>query len=113
MLPKKRRIERKDFGKILKASKKLNSPHFLLNIAIDKDISPSRFSFSISKKVAKSAVDRNRLRRIGYSIIEKNLNRLETGFSAHFVYKKITPVENFGSLEKEILELLSKSSVLE
>ena len=44
----------------------------------------SKFSFSISKKVEKSAVLRNKMRRIGYKVIENELNSIKKGFLGNF-----------------------------
>ncbi len=72
----------------------------------------SKFSFSVSKKVCKSAVDRNRLRRQGYSIISKHIKEIKEENLFIFVFKKGSSVYGFERLEQEILGLLSLSGVL-
>ena len=115
MLPKKRRIEKKEFKYIISKGKRLNSDNLLLYIAkIDQKNIPkvSRFSFSVSKKVCKNAVDRNRLRRVGYSIIEKNIEKIIEKHLLFFVFKKNIISVKFDILEKEVLELLSNALML-
>lgn len=109
MLPKNRRIERKEFPTIITSGKRLNSDSFLLYISPLKETnskSPSKIAFSASKKVEKLAVKRNKLRRWGYSIIRKHLKHVKDGFYMFFVYKKDYNKQSEG-LEKEILGLLS------
>ncbi len=115
MLPKKRRISRKEFPYILSKGKRYNSPHLLLYVAkIDNspETKDSRFSFSISKKVHPLAVDRNKSRRRGYSIINKNLAKIRPGYLCFFSFKKGNGEVSFNDLEKEVLELLSASGVI-
>jgi ribonuclease P protein component len=110
MLPKARRIPKADFLGILKQGKRLNSPHFLLYMAQNKDKIPTRVSFSVSKKVAKNAVDRNTLRRRGYSAIKSFLNGVKGGYFLYFSFK--SKDVSFEQINKEIKELLSASGVL-
>lgn len=114
MLPKNRRIERKNFQYILKNGKRLNSKSFTLYLAKieqNKDFLDTRVSFSVSKKVSKTAVNRNKLRRRGYSIINKHYKSIRKGYYCFFVYKKEYEFD-FMALEREILGLLSSSLVL-
>ena len=69
MLPKNSRIARKDYPSILIKGRRFNSPILTLNMAKIEGFSeatPSKVSFSVSKKVARKAVLRNKLRRRGY-----------------------------------------------
>lgn len=112
MLPKNRRIERSIFSHILSNSNRYNSTYFTLYISpISSKNEPSHFSFSVSKKVSKSAVDRNKKRRQGYSVINKNLKQIKPNFYCFFVFKR---VENskYSEIEKDIIKLLSISGVL-
>jgi len=112
MLPKNRRIERKYFTSLLSHSKKYHSPHFLLFLASqDSKESQSKFSFSVSKKVAKRAIKRNLCRRRGYAVILKHLKEIKPGFFLFFSFKKF-PDTDFKNLETEILNLLRSTSVL-
>ena len=67
---------------------------------------PSCFAFSVSKKICKKAVDRNRLRRQGYSIVSKYILDIIPGFLFFISFKKgIYPI-SFNELEKELISLL-------
>jgi ribonuclease P protein component len=109
MLAKNRRIEKKFFSvqfKNSQTSRRFNSSHLLLSVAKNEN-QTSRFAFSVSKKICKLAVDRNRLRRQGYSIVGKYLENIPDGFLFFFSFKKGQYPVLFSDLEKEIKELLS------
>ena len=75
------------------------------------DVSPSQFSFSVSKKVAKSAVARNRLRRQGYAAIESILSTCKPGFYCMFSYKKGSTALTGIEILKEVQQLVTTASV--
>ena len=66
MLPKKSRIPRKLFTELLSGSRFVHSPHFTLRFKLIPN-SPSKVGVSVSKKVSKSAVIRNTVRRRVYA----------------------------------------------
>jgi len=114
MLPKNRRIERKEFNQIITQGKRYNSQSFTLYLSKiePREASfPSKFSFSVSKKVAKLAVNRNKLRRRGYSIIGRKLEVIKPGFFMFFLYKKGFE-KDYSLLEKEVMGLLSSALVI-
>lgn len=114
MLPKNRRISKKDFSHILSRGKRLNSEHFLLYIApIPDGPSPkSRISFSVSKKVSKTAVERNRQRRRAYSAIGKYIEKIKDGYFLFFSFKKGGDKLKIHTIDNEVSELLSAASML-
>ncbi len=115
MLPQKRRIARKELSLLLTKGKRYNSEHLLLYVGVDSQKNlpkSSRFSFSVSKKVSRNAVDRNKLRRQGYSIIQKHTSVLKSGYMCFFSFKKAKGKLLFSQLEEEIVGLLSSSLVL-
>ncbi|MFZ2522018.1 MAG: ribonuclease P protein component [Minisyncoccia bacterium] len=111
MLPKKNRVSKMEFGEIFKGGKRYNSEHFLLYLAKNKD-KLQKFSFSVSKKVCPKAVQRNKLRRRGYSAISKIVKSMIDGNSGLFVIKKNFSKMSFKALEEEITSLLLKAGVL-
>lgn len=115
MLPKRRRIQRSEFISILSKGNRYNSPHFLLYLVKNQENKPffdSKIAFSVSKKVCPKAVDRNRLRRKGYSIISKNLKYTGQNLLFLFVFKKGSASLPSDQLEKEIHTLLSNALVI-
>lgn len=114
MLPKNRRIERKFFNQTTNSGKRYNSESLVLyvtKISQENGTSPSRFAFSASKKISKLAVDRNKLRRRGYSVILRIINRIKPGYFCFFSYKKGYNTD-FKMLEDEIVGLLSSMGMI-
>lgn len=66
MLPKSKRVERRLFKPLLESKRAAHSPHFSLRSASSES---ARASVSVSKKVSKSAVVRNKVRRRVYSAL--------------------------------------------
>ncbi len=67
MLKKTNRIPRGQFDVVFKTGKRLHSPHLQL-IYVPGE---TAFSVVVSKKIAKQAVVRNRLRRRLYGVVER------------------------------------------
>lgn len=114
MLSKTRRIERKYFNQILSNSKRHNSKSFTLYVSKIEDggaVKGSRWAFSVSKKVIKTAVGRNKQRRRGYSAVAKLVSIVKPGYFLFFVYKKGFETE-YTALEGEIKTLLSSALVI-
>ncbi len=115
MLRKNWRIERKYFPYIVKNATRYNSKHLFLNLAkIPKEDGKgnSRFSFSVPKKVEKSAVKRNKLRRWGYDALLNIKNDIKPGVFCFFIFKRAESKPNFEETRREIAELLSIGSML-
>jgi len=112
MLPKQRRIERKLFPQIISTGKRFNSTHLLLYKVTLEASTPSKFSFSVSKKVCKHAVDRNKHRRRAYSIVSKCIKQAKPSFLCFFSFKKDACSITYKDLEKEIVFLLGSASVI-
>jgi len=108
MLAKNRRIGKEFFSVRFPDSRRFNSPHLTLTVVKNEnEKEPTRFSFSVSKKVRKLAVDRNRLRRQGYSIVGEHLAEIPDGFLFFFSFKKAAYPVSSAELEKEICGLLN------
>ena len=104
MLPKSTRIPRKLFKPILESRKYFNSEHFSLRTASSEHV---RVAVSVSKKVSKSAVIRNKIRRRVYSEFRNIISTLKP--SLYLVVAK-TGAEKVKSehLRSELADLLKK-----
>ncbi len=113
MLSQTRRITREEFKK-LGRGRAFHSPLLSLFVytidgataTAEKQL--SKFAFSCSKKVSKSAVVRNKLRRRGYVGVRKMLSKVPPGFFFVFVYKKGAEKSTYQEVEKEVQDLLKK-----
>ena len=105
MLPKKNRADTNEIDRIFKEGSSLNSPsltfRYLKNAGATTNI-----SFIAPKSVAKLAVKRNLLRRLGYNAIEKHINRFPPLLTGVFIFKKYN--DDVLILENEIKNILSK-----
>ncbi len=78
------------------------------------DIKDLKIGFVVGKKVHKSAVKRNKLKRQMREVVRLLLkeNKLKTGFHVAFIAKpEIFGVE-YGEIEKDVLGVLKRSSIL-
>ena len=105
MLPKKNRADKKAVEKIFKQGKFINSPSLTFKFILTQHSAP-RISFVVPKKVAKKAVERNLLRRRGYSALEKFFNKLPAGLLGVFIFSKNKVSTQI--LEEEIKSILNK-----
>jgi ribonuclease P protein component len=106
MLKKKNRADKKDIDYLFKKGKFLSFPNLTFKFLIDNNSSIPRISFITPKSVAKLAVKRNFLRRLGYNILKKYINNFPSGVIGVFVFKKYQDDKLI--IENEIKNTLSK-----
>ena len=110
MLASKNRIQKALFGKIaqngvLKHTKFFSAKCFRLDKKEIKSLPAGRhgrFSIVISKKVAKTAVKRNILKRRFYSIFEKFLSKIKEPVGIIVYIKKGGEELSFTEIKKEV-----------
>lgn len=105
MLPKNKRVPRKLFKPLLESNKYFNSTNFSLRSAPSKE---TRVAVSVSKKISKHAVIRNRVRRRVYSSIRELLPNLSNNFFL-IVAKPGAEKIKGDKLKSELGELFKKS----
>ncbi|MEK7460470.1 MAG: ribonuclease P protein component [Patescibacteria group bacterium] len=110
MLPKKNRIPRKDFPASNRQGFRVFSP--LFSVVFYKNGKEPSVSVVVSKKVAKNAVTRNRIRRIFYALAERNLKNLKSPAMMIFYPKKESTGTESQTLTKEIEIALIKANLL-
>ena len=110
VLPKNKRISRIEF-KNLTNGKVFYSKFFLIKTFIVPK-NQLRFAVSVSKKVASKAVDRNRLRRYGYTSLQSLWTNLQDGNFGHIMAQKGASKLSFDEVRSEIETLLTKAHLL-
>lgn len=105
MLPKKDRADTKAVEKVFKEGKFLGSPTLFLRY-LRNDDKGVKISFIAPKSVAKMAIERNLLRRRGYTALKKLISQFPVGFIGVFVFKKYQ--NSIFILENEIKKMLVK-----
>lgn len=103
MLSRTHRLSREGFKKI-RWTKSANSPFFALRGASSRE---KNFSVSVSKKVSKSAVARNTIRRRTYRVLGEEMETLPLG-SFHLIARPSAEKLRGESLKKEINSLFAK-----
>lgn len=99
MPPKQSRLTRAEFQTVWNMGKKTHNPLFTL-VKQESFDENSHFAVVVSKKVCRTAVKRNLLRRKLYPIIQKNL--LKSKASVIFVAKKGLEVLSSEEIEKSV-----------
>lgn len=102
MIPKKNRIKREDFEEITKKGGFLSSSLFSIRFLKNPE-KIRRISVVVSKKVAKTAVKRNLLRRRVYEVIQK---MPESPYFSIIFAKKGSEKASFREIATEITKLL-------
>ena len=105
MLPRKNRVGTKSIDEIFRRGKILSSPNLTFKF-INTPTQDKKISFIAPKSVAKLAVKRNKLRRLGYSVLKKYINNFPVGLTGVFIFKKYQ--EDIFTIENEIKNILDK-----
>lgn len=112
MFPRKERVEKAVFDTLLKSGSVVNSGNVSLRYLTQPSNSKNKYSFVVSGKVSKSAVERNLLKRRGRYVIRKNSDRIKTPFICVFFFKPGSVKLDYKTLEAEILNLLFKAKLI-
>jgi ribonuclease P protein component len=116
MFPKKNRISKREFDELMKNSRVFHSTSLSFRLVKNTKETPPKFAFVISKKVAKNATERNKLKRKGFHILREIIFPNEIlkmkGIMGAFFFKKEGKEVCFNNLKSEIDWLLRKSGVL-
>ncbi|MDP2788710.1 MAG: ribonuclease P protein component [bacterium] len=106
MLPKNYRVDKKQVGRVFQVGKFINSSSLSFKFILNKDSNARRISFIAPKSVAKLAVERNTLRRLGYNALKKDITKFPAGLVGVFIFKKFS--KDVSLIEKEIENILHK-----
>lgn len=105
MLPKTKKMTKKDFSATGR-SFSLSGPLFSLKILKNQD--KSKFSVVVSKKISKSAVGRNTIKRRFFNAIKENMSLFDTQNTYTFFIKKEAENTKNPYISKEIRQILKK-----
>ena len=107
MLAKANRLtKRTDFENLRQNGKFLTTPYFSFSFIKRETDTPSRFGFVVSKKISKSAVVRNKVKRTLREIVRKNINSVKGSWDAAFLVKSKILNEETGKIEIEVKKCL-------
>lgn len=112
MLPRKYRLtKKKDFQAIFEKGKFINNKFLYFKI-IKNNEKNSRFGILVSKKVAKKAVDRNKIKRRIREIIKKNIPFIRKEIDLIVIAKKEINRKKFIQIEEDISQALIKNKLI-
>ena len=127
MLPKQNRLRhRQDFNAVYKSGKRRNSRHFGLralrhqaknttqtdNAQLPVSPAPTRAGISISQKVSKRAVVRNRIKRQIRAALRQLFPRISPGWDIIIVVYPPTIECNYRQILQELEQLLAQAEVI-
>lgn len=126
MLGKNYRLSGFLVSQVFKKGKRFDSPLFILKFLPLKEIATdfknfpqenlpanhSLFSVTVSLKVEKRAVRRNRARRRLYEIVRLNLPKIKPGWAVSFLVKKQILDKSYQQIEKEVLKAFKESNLI-
>ncbi len=110
MLSKSNRLTKSAFMLVMDKGLPYHSPIAVLKIL--KTHGTHGFSVSVSKKVSKSAVGRNKIRRRVYSIIKTFITKINGDISGLVIMKSGSEKLSFNDLQEQIKNIFVKSGIL-
>ncbi len=98
--------------KSLKATARDMTTDCLVTLNTPQTLTPSRIGIVVSKKVAKLAVSRNRIKRQVRAIFRQVLSQLSEGLQIIVTVSTIEESPNYGQLCNDLTNLLKKAGIL-
>lgn len=109
MLPNINRLKKtKEIEQVFKKGKGHKEGFLFLKIA-KNNLNASRFAFIVSRKVAKKAVLRNKIKRRLRELVGARLPEIKKGFDGVLVAQKNIESQNFKELKENINKLFKKA----
>lgn len=113
MLSKKQKVNKKLFEEVFNEGRVFHSDFLYLKISLLENKSDkSKFAFTISKKIAKKASDRNLIKRRGFAILRENKENILNGFVIIFFTKKGIEKLKYTDFKNEVILLLKKANLI-
>jgi ribonuclease P protein component len=107
MFKKGSRVDKNDVIMVIKEGASYHSPSFLLKV-LKNPLKITLFAVIVSKKVAKTAVSRNKNKRRVREIFKKHSNSIPQGFFYIIMLKKDLNKTLFKDIESEVRELFAQ-----
>jgi len=110
MLPRSQRLSVEQFNEVIKKGRVSHSLFFYARILTVKG--KSRLSAAVPQKVSKTAVGRNKLRRIIYEAVKPIMPKVIPDTEIIIIAKDCALKANFEEIKKDIENLFVKSRLL-
>lgn len=112
MIPSSQKVDKSLFKSLLAGSRSIHSDTFSLRVVFLPTLSPAKFSVVVAKKLEKSAVKRNVIKRRMYASLSGFLGAAKPGAVCVFFLKKKVEKPFLGTLSEEIEKTLRVAKVL-
>ena len=109
MLPRTQRLTRAEFLATKHKKKLFHSPVFLVSVTYSETL---KGAVVVSKKVARGAVERNRIRRRMYAVLQDVLKMAQNNAHIVIVAKKGIETTSFDELHNELTHTLTEAQIL-
>lgn len=103
---------RRDFRRVFKYGKSVANRHFVVYMMRKKEDAPVRIGISVSKKVAKRAVDRNRVKRLVKEVVRKWIGQLPPGQDLVIIARNAAVDLDYIQTEQSLQHLFGKARLL-
>ncbi|ELR98024.1 ribonuclease P protein component [Gloeocapsa sp. PCC 73106] len=113
-LPKASRLKSsQDFRQVYESGTKHDSAHLILRALLDSPQNqPTKIGISISQKVSKKAVVRNRIKRQLRAILREILPKMSPGWKIVIIVRSSAAECQFEHFLRELKELLLKAKIV-
>jgi ribonuclease P protein component len=111
MIPSNRKVGTRLFKDIINKGKSFHSENFSMRVLFF-GIEKTKLSVVISKKVEKSAVKRNFMKRRFYAVIKEYLPEIKNGFAIGFFLKKKIDIVLMSKLNDELGVVFKKAGII-
>lgn len=116
MLPKSYRLTKeKDFTAVYKKAKSVFTTSLVLKYVRRRDSKKnenSRFGFVVSKKTAKKAAVRNKIKRRLRAIIEKKIEELPVGYDFILIVRAGIIKKNYQAIKNDVESLFKRAGII-
>lgn len=112
MIPSPRKVDKTLFKTLTSKGRWVNSDHFNGRVLLLCGQEKSKVSVVVPKKLEKSAVKRNVLKRRMYSIVRGHLNQMVLGSVCALFVKKVFSSKELPIVRKEVSDFMLKAKLL-
>ena len=114
MLPRSKRLTTALFTEVMTQGKILHSPFFTIRLmkTATTSLKETRFSVVVSKKIVKTAVERNKIRRRVYSIVRASIGKISPGFHIVLLAKQPLLKAKIQDIATDLSTLFVKSGLI-
>jgi ribonuclease P protein component len=102
---------KKNFENVQKEGRLFQSSSFGIAYLKREDTGPSRFGFVVSTKIAKEAVQRNRIKRALSEAVRFMMKEIKEGYEVVFLAKQRSAKEPTDVLMREVREAMPKAKL--